>query len=334
MPPLPGVVFGLDGTTYTTGPQGTVSVTMEHDRTAHTLAVVSTSVDIGTHRYAFYRWTGQRRPDEAYRPAVTALPWRTDHTIDASFAAECRVAFSYADQNGRAIASASLSSAQVQSQTGQDYTLPLTGATWLPCTAPTLMPVGPRSQPITYRLKALVTEGANIANDGQEAFTPLRDAHPILTGYYFDLRVQVQDAFLGGPAGRSVMLRLPDGRMAAARLDAAGRASFGHLPRASYSVTSTGGGVAMAKTIRLSQESTVAVRMISDDDLGLGALCLLLFLLAPFMPAAVRAVRRRRGARGRPQGGGAPDGGAADTGPEPQPAAPPSAAPAVTEPRS
>ena len=300
VPPLPGVVFSLDGRTYTTGPQGTVGVTMEHNLTMHTLAVVSTDVDIRTRRYTFYRWTGQRLPDEAYTPTVTALPWRADHTIDASFATECRVTPSYTDQDGQAIAPASLSSARVQSQTGQDYPLPLTGAAWLPCTAPTLTPVGPQSQPITYRLKALVTEGANIANDGQEAFAPIKDAHPILTGYYFNLGVRIRDAFLGGSAGRSVTLTLPDGRTAAARLNAAGQASFEHLPRASYSITSGGGGVAMAKTVRLSRDSSVALQMISDDDLGLGALCLLLFLLVPFAPAAVRAVLRRRGADAAP----------------------------------
>ncbi|MBC3840380.1 hypothetical protein GXW82_09580 [Streptacidiphilus sp. 4-A2] len=331
VPPLPGVEFSLDGTRYTVGPQGTVSVTMEHDRTPHTLAVLSTNVDLGSHHYAFYRWTGQPWPDEAYQPTVTALPWRADHTIEVSFAAECKVTPSFTDQNGRAIAPASLSSVQVQSQTGQDYRLPLSGAAWLPCTAPTLTPSGPQSRPVSYRLKELVSEGANIANDGQESFTPVKDAHPILTGYYFNLAVQVQDAFLGGSAGRSVTLTLPDGRTAAARLDAAGQASFEHLPRASYSVSSTGGGVAMAKTIRLSRDGTVALRMISDDDLGLGLLCLLLFLLAPFTPAAVRAVRRR-GTTG-PTPGGADPGGAdpggdpAGPGPGPAPVAPTGAGP-------
>ena len=65
-------------------------------------------------------------------------------------------------------------------------------------------------------------------------------------------------------------------------------------------ITSGGGGVAMAKTVRLSRDSSVALQMISDDDLGLGALCLLLFLLVPFAPAAVRAVLRRRGADAAP----------------------------------
>jgi len=293
VPELPGIELSLDGTDYTTGPQGTVTVTMEHDRSGHTLKLLTSAVSVRGHRYSFYRWTGQRDPAEAYQTTVTDLPWRADHTITVSFATECRVAPSFTDQNGARLDPASFSSVTLRSQTGQNYRLSPLGASYLPCSAPLLDPSGPSSDPIVYRLTTLTTQDTNVANDGQQAFSPVTDPHPVLIGYYYDLSVTAEDAFFGAKAGRDAVLTGPDGTSTRAAFSASGVATFTHLPRGTYSVA-VHGGIGLTKTVRVSRDLTASMQVIDGTDLGAGAACGLVFVLAPFLPAILR---RRRGRR-------------------------------------
>lgn len=293
VPALPGIALSLDGTDYRTGPQGTVTVTMEHDRTGHTLKLLTSTVSVRGHRYSFYRWTGQRDPAEAYQTTVTDLPWRADRTITVSFATECRVTPSFTDQNGARLDPASFSAVALRSQTGQTYDLSPLGASYLPCSAPLLDPAGPASDPIVYRLTDLTTQNTNVANDGQQAFAPVTDAHPVFTGYYYDLAVTAQDAFFGAKAGRDAVLTEPDGTRTRAAFSASGVADFVHLPRGTYSVA-VGGGIGLAKTVRVSRDLTTSLQLIDDTDLAAGTACGLLFVLVPFLPSILRRRRRRR----------------------------------------
>lgn len=294
VPALPGIVLSVGGTDYTAGPQGTVTVTMEHDDVGHTLKLLTGAVSIRGRRYVFYRWTGQRDPAEAYQTTVTNLPWRADHTITVSFATECRVVPSYTDQNGARLDPASLTSVTLRSQTGQSYSLSPRSAGYLPCSAPLLDPAGPASEPIVYRLAALRTQGTNIANSGQQAFSPLTDPRPDFIGYYYDLSVTGQDAFFGVRAGgHAAVVIEPDGTSVRAAFSASGVATFRHLPRGTYTVSITG-GIGMAKTVRVSRDLTASLQVIDGIDLSAGAVCGLVFVLAPFLPAILRSRRRRR----------------------------------------
>lgn len=296
VPALPGIELSLDGTDYTTGPQGTATVTMEHDRTGHTLKLLTSAVSVRGRRYSFFRWTGQRDPAEAYQTTVTGLPWRADHTITVSFATECRVTPSFTDQNGARLDPASFSAVDLRSETGQTYKLSPLGASYLPCSAPLLDPSGPASDPIVYRLNTLTTQDTNVANDGQQAFSPVTDPHPVFIGYYYDLSVSAQDAFFGTKAGRDAVITGPNGTKDRAAFSASGVATFTHLPRGTYSVA-VGGGIGVAKTVRVSRNLTASMQVIDGTDLGAGAACGILFVLVPFVPSILRGRRRRQGRR-------------------------------------
>ena len=268
-PALPGIGFSVDGKAYTSGADGTVTVTLQHDFTQHTVALLTPTSTAAGHQYAFYRWEGQRDPNQAYRTVVTGLPWRAPYAITAAFDEKCPVTPAFTDQHGAPLDVATLDSATVRSDTGQISTLPVRGTTWLTCSIPVYAGGTLTSRPLGYRLQSLMTGGTNIVDAGKQSFTPRSDPRPTFVGLYYNLTVTSHDAFFGGAAGRGVVLTGPDHRQHTAIFPAGHTATFTHLPRGDYSLSVTGGsGVALAQPIRLSRDSSTDVAVVTGVDLG------------------------------------------------------------------
>ncbi len=268
-PALPGIGFSIDGQTFTSGSDGTVTATLQHDFKQHTLTLLTPAATASGREYAFYRWEGQRDPNQAYRTVVTGLPWRAPYAITAAFDEKCPVTPAFTDQHGTALDVSTLDSATVRSDTGQISTLPVRGTTWLTCSVPVYAGGSLTSHPLTYRLQSLMTGGTNIVDAGKQSFTPQTDPRPTFVGLYFNLAVTAHDAFFGGTAGRSVVLTGPDHRQHVVVFAAGHTAAFTHLPRGDYSVTVTGGsGLAPVQPIRLSRDSSTDVAVVTGADLG------------------------------------------------------------------
>ena len=292
MPSLPGVRFAVDGQIFTTGTDGTVTVTLEHDFTQHTLALLTPTFTAVDHRYTFYRWEGQRDPNQAFRTVVTGLPWRAPYAITASFSQQCPVTPAFTDQHGVPLDVATLDSATVRSDTGQVSALPVRGTSWLTCSVPVYAGGALVNRPLGYRLQSLMTGGTNVVDSGKQAFQPSGNPRPTFVGFYYNLYVTAHDALFGGTTGRQAVLTGPDHRQHTVAFPLQHAATFSHLPRGDYSLTVSGSsGVALSKPIRLSRDSTADVAVVTGTDLGSTAACGSVIAVA--LPLVARHRRRR-----------------------------------------
>ncbi|HEU5356642.1 MAG TPA: hypothetical protein VFU65_19385 [Actinocrinis sp.] len=295
MPALPSVRFSVDGRIFTAGADGTVAVSLEHDFTQHTLALLTPTFTTAAHRYTFYRWEGQRDPNQAYRTVVTGLPWRAPYAITASFAEQCPVTPTFTDQHGVPLDVSALDSATVRSDTGQISALPVRGTSWLTCAVPVYAGGALVTRPLGYRLQSLMTGGTNVVDAGKQSFHPAGNPRPAFVGLFFNLTVSAHDALFGGPAGNEAVLTGPDHRRHTAAFPASQHAAtFSHLPRGDYSLTVSGAsGVALSKPIRLSRDAAADVAVMTGADLGSTAACG--SILAVSLPLVARHRRRRLG---------------------------------------
>jgi len=269
VPALPTVRFSIDGRIFTAGPDGAVTVTLDHDFTQHTLALLTPALTAAGHRFAFYRWQGQRDPDQAYRTVVTGLPWRAPYAITAAFAEQCPVTPAFTDQHGAALDVSTLTPATVRSDTGQISTLAVLGTSWLTCEIPVYVDGSVTTRPLGYRLQSLMAAGTNIVDAGKQSFAPDTDPRPTFVGLYFNLAVTAHDAFFGAAAGSHAVLVGPDHHLHTLDFTAAHTATFAHLPRGDYTLTVTGAsGVALTKPIRLSRDSSTDLTVVTGADLG------------------------------------------------------------------
>ncbi|HTJ67563.1 MAG TPA: hypothetical protein VL551_08555 [Actinospica sp.] len=298
VPPLAGVRFSVDGAIFTTGSDGTVAVTREHDFTPHTLALLTPQFALSTRHYAFARWSGQRDPDQTYRTVVTGLPWRAGYVITAAFTEQCPVTPSFTDQHGRPIDPALLASATVKSDTGQVSALPVRGTAWLTCTVAVYGNGALTTRPVVYRLQTLLTSATNIVDSGRQAFNPATVPKPIFVGYFYDLTVTAHDALFGGSSGGTVTVVGASGVRYRLGFDDSHTAVFRHLPRGDYTVSVAGGGIGLSKTVRLSRDTGTDLQVVSAGDVGTGAgggaaAALTLPLLARHRRDRLRRVLRR-----------------------------------------
>jgi hypothetical protein len=299
VPALAGVRFSVDGGIYTTGADGTVVVTKEHDFTPHTLALLTPRIDTAARHYSFAQWSGQRDPNQTYRTVVTGLPWRAGYAITAAFTEQCPVTPAFTDQHGVRVDPASLAPATLKSDTGQLSTLPVRGTTWLPCTVTVYSGGVLTTRPVVYRLQSLVTSGTNIVDAGRQSFNPVTAPAPTFVGYFYDLTVTAHDALFGGSAGGTAAVTGPDNVRHPLALAPSHVAVFRHLPRGDYSVSVAGGGIGLSKTLRLSRDTGTDLDVVSAGDVGAGAsggvvFALTLPLLARHRRAWLRRVLRPR----------------------------------------
>lgn len=291
VPPLPGTRFSVDGKIFTAGADGTVAVSLEHDFTQHTLALLNPTLATADHRYAFYRWEGQRDPNQAFRTVVTGLPWRAPYAITAAFAEQCPVTPAFTDQHGAPLDVSALDSATVRSDTGQISALPVRGTSWLTCSLPVYAGGALVNRPLGYRLQSLMTGGTNVVDAGKQSFQPSTNPRPTFVGLYFNLTVTAHDALFGGATGRQALLTGPDHRQHAIAFPARHTATFVHLPRGDYSLTVSGtSGIALSKPIRLSRDSSADVAVVTGADLGSSAACG--SVIAVSLPLVARHRRR------------------------------------------
>jgi hypothetical protein len=299
VPALPGLHFSLDGSTLTTGPDGTARYTAEHNLSSHQLTLLSTSADGPARRYRFDRWAGQRDPRQAFRPTVTGLPLRADYTVTAGFDVLSPVRPDLRDQHGARLDPTSVSGLQLRSSTGRLVDLPSTGDTWLPADRAVYRNGGLALQPISYRLQRMKIGGADPIDAGAQSFRPDRTRSPVLTGQFADLAVTGRDALYGGGVGSHTEVTGPDGQVHTAILGPGHRAVIRHLPRGDYRVNVVAAGTVFDQAIRLTQDSSAEIPVAGPADLatvgGAAAAGIALLLLARRHGAtALAAIRRRR----------------------------------------
>ncbi|MEU6537536.1 hypothetical protein [Streptomyces sp. NPDC047000] len=294
VPAVPGVRLVFGGRAMTTDAAGRAACTAPRTSAPQTLALRDTTLDTGRRHYRFARWTGQRDPDQAYRPVVHGLPLRADYTVTAAFAVAYPVIARFTDQHGTALDTTRITEATVKSSTGRLLGLRTHGTTWLDGAVPVYRGSRVELTPVTYGLQSLLYDRAQLADAGRQRFSPASGRTVTFAGPFHDLTITAHDAVFGGRTGRRAEVTGPDGTRHTVRFGANGTAVVTHLPRGRYRVAvRVHGGLVSVQEFRLSRSRTVDAAVITRLDFFVAGASLLL------MAGGVVLIRRVRAARGR-----------------------------------
>jgi hypothetical protein len=282
-PAVEGVPLVLDGRRYVTDARGFVTVEATDRELADDWALLrerlrlpETSV-APDRRVRFGRWVARTPTLVLLAPVRVLLGDPEKRVLDPSVAP--RVV--------------------VRGTDGTHASLPAGRTSWLPAVRPVVDPEGRWSRRrVSYAIQEARVHGANVVNRNQQRFTPAAHGRVVVDGLFFAARFAVTDALFGGPRGRAVRLRFPDGHTERFALDPGGRLIVEGLPRGNYEVSVDAAGLAFAQPISLSRSQDVRLRVISRLDIAVvgGALLLAALLLA----LAHRALGRRARARAAP----------------------------------
>jgi hypothetical protein len=292
VPSLSGVRFVFDGTPIVTGPQGSTSVTEQHNFSAHTLTLADTKLSASGRRYTFVRWAGQRDPNQAFRPTVQGLPMRADYTVTASFAVMCPVSPRLAQQDGAALAANRVAQITLRNNLGQPVMLRPSGTTWLPCAWPVYRGSLMSSTDLQYSVQSMRVSGTNTVHVGVERFKPGRTPNPRLTGYFYAITITAHDALFGSAVGSYALLTMPDRTVRRVPLGPRHIATVNNLPQGDYQVQVKARGASVpAQTLRLSKDQTANLAAVTRGDIAVVCGALLAGLAG--IPLLSRTRRRR-----------------------------------------
>jgi hypothetical protein len=316
VPAVPGVRIVFGGRVLTTDAAGRAGYTAPRTTAPQTLALLDTTVGNGHRRLRFARWTGQRDPDQAYRPIVHGLPLRADYTVTAAFTVAYPVTVRYTDQHGTPLDTTRITQATVKSSTGRRTDLPTHGTTWLDGAVPVYRGSRVELTPVTYSLQSLVYDRAQLADAGRQRFSPATGRTTTFTGPFHDLRITAHDAVFGGRTGRRAGITGPDGTPHTVRFGADGTAVVPHLPRGRYRVAvRVPGGLVAVQEFQLSRSRTVDTAVITRLDFFVVGASLLVMAGGVLLIRRVRRTRTDPGPPDRSDPGGADDRVPARTGP-------------------
>jgi hypothetical protein len=268
VPALAGVRFTVDGHQLVTGAGGMTTYTAEHDFAGHRLTVLSSSVTTADKRYEFYRWAGQRDPNQAFSRTVSGLPMRSNYVVTAAFTVQHQVMPRVVRQDGTALDPADVQSIVARSDNGSMVNLPLTSPTWLDATRPAFHHSIMSAEPVTYSLQTVMVRGTNVVDAGRQTFTPTTTVNPTFTTQFYDLVITGHDAIFKSKLGTSATVTFPDGGKQTVRLNADHTATLADLPRGNYKVTlDAGRAVVGVQQFGLSKDKTADLIVISALDL-------------------------------------------------------------------
>ncbi|WP_416985137.1 hypothetical protein [Streptomyces sp. T028] len=291
VPAVPGVRIGFGDRTLVTDARGRATYTAPESPARPTLRLLDTAVDTPDRRYRFVRWTGQRDPDQAFRPVVHGLPLRGDYTVTAGFQVRYPVTPRFTDQHGRPLDTDRISAVRVKGSDGHQVRLDPTGTSWLDGGTPVHRGSGLELSPVTYSLQSLVYDRAQLVDAGRQRFRPDAGRVVTFTGLFHDLTITAHDTVFNRPAGSEARVTGPDGTQLRVPLGSDHSAVLRHLPRGRYSVNiHTPGGSSATHELQLSRSTALDVQVLS----GLDTLTLAGGLLVVIVVPLVVHLRRRR----------------------------------------
>jgi hypothetical protein len=292
VPALPRMSFLFDGVPLVTDNEGVTAFTERHNLSSHTLVLAQTAITVSGRRYTFVRWSGQRDPNQAYRPVVQGLPMRANYSVTASFAVACPVTPRLVDQGGVPLPVLQGSQITVLSSLGQATTLKPAGTTWLPCVSPVYRDSLLSSRAVLYSVQSVLVGGTNVVHAGVERFSPSQTPDPKVTGYFYSLTITAHDALLGGAVGNYALLTMPNRTVRKVALGPRHTATVTNLPLGEYQVQVAAGTASVSPvTVHLSRDQTADLAAISRTDMAIvGGVLVVAIVGAPLLSRT----RRRR----------------------------------------
>ena len=292
VPPLPGMVFEIDGTRFEAGADGVARVGL--DRLGeHTLTVVPDAYRHPQQRVEFSRWSS-----EDFGPTITIrAPLRVK--LQAGFDVSYEASLEFVDPHGDLVDQARIDEVTLRNSVGAELTSADGQPRWYKAIRTIRRPAGLETVPVRYSVEGVTVDGANVVNVGQQRFGLEPGSVWSIEVLLYSVRLVPNDALFGFPVGGSVVLTYPSGATARSEV-ANGEVAANGLARGLYHVKLEGApGWSPVTPIALSRDQEVRIRVITYADvavvlmLGLSAALALLHIGRPHLAPAVVA-----GARG------------------------------------
>jgi hypothetical protein len=266
VPPLPGVLFKLNGQTYETDESGVANVEVNTSG-VYTLEVLPLNENAlpSNIRMEFARWNDnvftQKR--QVYFPRARRL--------EVGFTVSYQVDQEFFDTTGSPVDSSRIDSMTLRG-VGNTFTFDKAGPIWLPANRLTRR-IGERleSEEILYYFREITVDGANVVNKSEQRFRIRPDDVWPVQVLLYSARFSGSDAMFRFPIGKGIELTYPDGHteeflFASANADVV----VSGLARGSYSARIIGaGGSAPPTPVHLSRDQDVELLMLSLLDIAL-----------------------------------------------------------------
>lgn len=293
VPALPGVRVQLDDATATTDAQGRAAFTQPHNFAGHTLRLVDPELGSESSRVRFVRWSGQRDPNQAFRPTVTGLPMRTDHTVTAAFATQYPVTIDVVDDQGEAIAPERLGAVTLRDSGGRERRVKAHAPTWLDGRRPVFRSGRFSDLPVTHSVESIAVDGTEAVAAGTQRIDPAASSRARLTVPLYRLDMVTRSGLFDRHEGRGVVVTHPDGSRTRVGFGPGHEVELTGLPRGTYRVAVDGAqGITAPETVQLSKDKSLTLTVIGRLDLLVIAGSAL--VVAGGVLAMGRALLRRR----------------------------------------
>lgn len=229
----------------------------------YTLAMSTGSTVAPDVRADFVRWG-----DNVFTPK-RALKVAGDVTLQLGLHVAYRQSFTFADNAGRPVDPASISSMTLTSTGGNELVLHHYADVWLGAGTAVKRATGLEVSPRNWRVLEVEISGTNVVNRGQQAIEPKPGSTASVEVLLFDLSIEAQDAVFGLPMTGSLSLVYPDGTVRNATFDSqTDTIHFDKLPRGDYTLRLSTHGLGAPTPVALSRDQRAVIRVISYLDIG------------------------------------------------------------------
>jgi hypothetical protein len=266
VPPVPGVLFKLNGQTYETDESGVANVKVNTSG-VYTLEVLPLNENAlpSNIRMEFARWNDnvftQKR--QVYFPRARRL--------EVGFTVSYQVDQEFFDTTGVPVDSSRIDSMTLRG-VGNTFTFDKAGPIWLPANRLTRR-IGERleSEEILYYFREITVDGANVVNKSEQRFRIRPDDVWPVQVLLYSARFSGSDAMFRFPIGKGIELTYPDGHTEEFLFDPENAdVVVSGLARGSYSARIVGaGGSAPPTPVHLSRDQDVDLLMLSLLDIAL-----------------------------------------------------------------
>lgn len=262
VPPIAGVAFSLDGYVFATQADG-VARTSVAQSGVYTLELLPWK-DKAT-RLSFGRWR-----DGVYEPRrKVELP--KDSSLEAGFDVSYLVKTTFVDLAGKSVSPERITELTFKSSYGATHTLRGAQPVWLQANRVLRRTWGLEEKKIRYALESVTVDGSNVVNRGQQRFAVNQTEAWKIELLLYHARFSAADAVFGFPLGDGVSLEYPDGHKKFLKFGADNSVAVGPLARGLYKAQVAGArGMAPPTPIALSRDQTVALKVLSALDMGVG----------------------------------------------------------------
>jgi hypothetical protein len=263
VPPLPGMAFRLDDRRFVADADGIARIAVSRAGT-HTLTALDGEYHDGTVTAEFSRWN-----TELFWPEITIIVPR-EPPLQAGFDVYRPVSQEFVDLDGDPVPEGRITSIELRSSIGAVATYPDGRTRDYKVSRAVRRPGGLESVPVMYNVDAVVVDGANVVNSGQQRFYIESDEPWQIRLLLYSIRMRPGDALFGFSAGRTVELLFPNGAVERHQTDAAGWITVHGLARGIYRLSVIDPpGWAPVMPVALSRDQEVQLRVVSYLDMAI-----------------------------------------------------------------